>query len=91
MERTEENLGIMISHEVKVGIIIHLCFLIEKTISGGKGKSFDKLNEYRDKHSKEFILVKQSLRRIELTYNMNISDNELAFIVRMVTENDISV
>ena len=91
MQRTEENLGIMISHEVKVGIIIHLCFLIEKTISGGKGKSFDKLNEYRDKHSKEFILVKQSLRRIELTYNINISDNELAFIVRMVTENDISV
>ena len=91
MQRTEENLGIIISHEVKVGIIIHLCFLIEKTISGGKGKRFDRLNEYRDKHSKEFILVKQSLRRIELTYNINISDNELAFIVRMVTENDISV
>lgn len=91
MQRTEESLGIIISHEVKVGIIIHLCFLIEKTISGGKGKRFDRLNEYRDKHSKEFILVKQSLRRIELTYNINISDNELAFIVRMVTENDISV
>ena len=91
IEKVEENLNITISHEVKVGIIIHLCFLIEKTISGGKGKNFEKLNEYRNKHSKEFILVKQSLRRVELTYNISISDNELAFIVRMVTENDISV
>lgn len=87
----EERLEICVSQEVKVGVVIHLCFLIEKTISGGKGKSFEMLNEYRNEHSKEFILVKQSLRKIEMTYNINIGDNELAFIVRMVTENNVSV
>ncbi|MBD7912609.1 MULTISPECIES: sigma-54-dependent transcriptional regulator [Clostridium] len=91
VSQIEERIEVKISHEVKVGIVIHLCFLIEKIINGGKGMNFDKLNEYRDIHSKEFILVKQSLRDLELAYNININDNELAFIVRMVTENSISV
>lgn len=87
----QERLDIRISHEVKVGIVIHLCFLIEKTISGGKGRNFEKLNEYRNTHGKEFILVKQSLRKLEMNYNVNIGEDELAFIVRMVTENNESV
>ena len=87
----EERLDIKVSHEVKVGIVIHLCFLIEKTISGGKGGNFEKLNEYRNKHSREFILVKQSLRKLEMNYNINIGEDELAFIVRMVTENNDTV
>ena len=87
----EELLKIKISHEVNVGIVIHLCFLIEKTISGGNGKKFEKLNEYMNAHGKEFILVKQSLKRLELKYNINIGQDELAFIVRMVTENNYTV
>ena len=87
----EELLDIKISHEVNVGIVIHLCFLIEKTMSGSKGRDFERLNEYRNKHGKEFILVKQSLKRLELKYNINIGEDELAFIVRMVTENNDTV
>ena len=91
IDEIQERLDIRISHEVKVGIVIHLCFLIEKTISGGKGRNFEKLNEYRNTHGKEFILVKQSLRKLEMNYNVNIGEDELAFIVRMVTENNESV
>ncbi|MDS0528113.1 sigma 54-interacting transcriptional regulator [Clostridium sp. SHJSY1] len=87
----EERIEVKISHEVKVGIIIHFCFLIEKIIDGGKGTDFHKLNEYREEHNKEFIMVKQSLRNLELVYDINIGDNELAFIVRMVLENSVSV
>jgi len=87
----EERLETSVPHEVKVGIVIHLCFLIEKMVNGGKEINFEKLNEYRGMHSKEFIMVKQSLRKLELNYNINIGDNQLAFIVRMVTENGITV
>lgn len=87
----EERIEVKISHEVKVGIVIHLCFLIEKIINGGKGTNFHRLNEYRKNHNKEFIMIKQSLRNLELSYNINIGDNELAFIVRMVIENSVSV
>ncbi|MBE6052105.1 MAG: PRD domain-containing protein [Clostridium sp.] len=87
----EERLELVIPHEVEVGIIIHLCFLIEKTIKGDKGINFEQLNEYRKLHGKEFIMIKQSLRKIEIMYNINIGDNQLAFIVRMLIENSISV
>lgn len=87
----EERLELIIPHEVEVGVIIHMCFLIEKTIKGVKGINFEQLNEYRKLHSKEFIMIKQSLRKIEIMYNINIGDNQLAFIVRMLIENSISV
>lgn len=87
----EDRLDVRIAYEVKVGIVIHLSFLIEKTLNGGKGRNFEKLNEYRNEHGKEFILVKQSLRKLEMNYNINIGEDELAFIVRMVTENNETV
>lgn len=87
----EEMLDVNVPHEVKVGIVIHICFLIEKTINGGAGRKFERLNEFRNEYSKEFILIKQSLRKLEISYNINIGDNELAFIVRMITENTASV
>lgn len=87
----EEMLNVKVPHEVKVGIVIHICFLIEKIIKGGSGREFEKLNEFRNEYSKEFILIKQSLRKLEMSYNINIADNELAFIVRMITENTYSV
>lgn len=87
----EERLELKLLHEVKIGMVIHLCFLIDRSINGDKSKHFDKLNEYRDIHSKEFIMVKQSVRKLEIKYNITIDDNQLAFIVRMVIENSISV
>ena len=35
--------------------------------------------------------LKQSVRKLEIKYNITIDDNQLAFIVRMVIENSISV
>ena len=45
------------------------------------------LNEYRNNHSKEFILIKQCIKKIEIIYKINIGENEIAFIVRMFIEN----
>ncbi|WP_024613995.1 sigma-54-dependent transcriptional regulator [Clostridium sp. Ade.TY] len=87
----EENLNIKISHEVTVGIVIHICFLIEKILKGEKRKVFDDLNEFRNKYNKEFILIRQSIRKLELDYNVKINEDDLAFIVKMLIENDESV
>lgn len=87
IKEVEETLSVSISHEVEVGIVIHICFLVDKILNGGRERKFDELNNYRNKNSKEFILVKQSLKKLEMTYDINIGENELAFIVRMFTEN----
>ena len=87
----EERLEVKILHEVEVGLVLHLCFLVDNRIKGGKDKNFEKLGEYREKHAKEFIMIKQSLRTIESTYNISVTDSQTAFIIRIMIENNISV
>lgn len=91
IKEIEEALAIKINHEVEVGIVIHLCFLVDRIINGGREIYFEDLNDYRNNHSKEFILIKQYIKKIEITYKINVGENELAFIVRMFIENRITV
>lgn len=91
LEKIEEHLSIRLIHEVKVGILIHTCFLIDKLSKGGKETPFVMLNEFRNTNNKEFILIKQCLKLLEERYNINIGENELAHIVKMVINNKVSV
>lgn len=87
----EESLEIGIQHDAQMGILIHICFLIDRLIHDGKEIKFKELETYRYEHKKEFILIKSSLREIEQIYNINIMDDELAYIVRIITQNTITV
>ena len=87
----EESLEINIDQQAKIGILIHMAFLIERLIDENEEIKFKNLDKYRYEHGREFILVKKSLNKIENEYKVVINDNELAHIVRMVIENKISV
>lgn len=88
----EERLSINMEHDIKVGIVMHICFLVDKILNGNNvDRKFENLNEYRNAHSKEFILVKQSIRRIEMNYDISIGEYELANLVKMVVENSSTV
>lgn len=91
LNKVEEHLNIKLIHEVKVGILIHICFLIDKLTKDGKETPFVMLNEFRHSNSREFILVKQCLKLLEERYNINVGENELAHIVKMIINNKISV
>ena len=83
----EESLQIKIKHEIKIGILIHTAFLIERLVNGKKEVKFKDLENYRHNKNREFILVKKALKLIENTYKINVGDDELAHIVRMIIEN----
>ena len=87
----EEHLNIKLIYEVKIGILIHICFLVDKLNKGGKETPFVMLNEFRHSNNKEFILIKQCLKLIEEKYTINIGENDLAHIVKMIINNKISV
>jgi len=91
MNRIEESLEIKIQHDAQVGILIHVSFLIDKLRHGGSEIVFKNLEIYRDNHSKEFKLIKKILRVLEQIYQINIGHDELAYLVRMVTENIVTV
>ena len=85
----ENNLELTIDEDAKMGMLMHIGFLVDKIKRGRKETLFVNLNEYRSKHSKEFILIKKSLMLIEREYNINIGENEIAFIVKMILNNSI--
>ncbi|MBL4932730.1 sigma-54-dependent transcriptional regulator [Clostridium paridis] len=91
LSEMEELLNKEIPHNVKIGMIMHICFLIDTIKNGGKEREFPNLNKYRSSFSKEFILVKQALKNMEREYDLNIVDSEIAFIVRMIVENTKTV
>jgi transcriptional regulatory protein LevR/transcriptional regulator with AAA-type ATPase domain len=91
IKQIEESLKIKIHHDAQIGILIHVSFLIDKLRHKGNEIIFKDLRNYRFNHNKEFILIKKSLRLLEQTYEVNIGDDELAYMVRMVVENIVTV
>ncbi|GAA0077070.1 sigma-54-dependent transcriptional regulator [Clostridium sp. CTA-5] len=87
IRQIEESLNVKIQHDVQVGILIHVSFLIDKVKRGINQIEFKNLEEYRCKHFKEFILIRKNLDVLEKIYKIKIYDDELAYIVRMVIEN----
>ncbi|MDI3548790.1 MAG: hypothetical protein PWR10_2442 [Halanaerobiales bacterium] len=86
----EEALKLRVPAEVKVGIVLHMSFLIEKLKKGIKETEFPELKEFRDSYQKEMALIKKALVRIEKNYSITISENELAYLCKMFTRNQIS-
>ena len=86
----ESNLSLFIDEDAKMGMLMHIGFLIDKIRKGRKETPFVGLNEYRSDKSKEFIMANKSFKLLELQYQINIGDNEIAFIVKMILNNSIS-
>ena len=84
LSNIEGSLNTNISSDVKLGIVMHICFLIDKLKNGGLETQFIGLNEYKNEKDKEFTIIKGAFKRIEMEYNINIGDNEIGHIVRMV-------
>ncbi len=91
IRKIEENLKVRIQHDAQIGILIHITFLIDKLKHGGQELKFEGLENYRHMYNSEFSLIKEILKDLERVYNINIGDNEIAYIVRIVKENIITV
>jgi Transcriptional antiterminator len=91
IRKIEENLKVRIQHDAQIGILIHITFLIDKLKHGGQELKFKDLENYRHMYNSEFSLIKKILKDLERVYNINIGDNEIAYIVRIVKENIVTV
>lgn len=86
----EGNLDLIIDTDAKAGMVMHISFLVDKIKKNGKETPFIGLNEYRAENNKSFIMVKKSLKLLEMDYDINIGDNEIAYIVKMILNNSIN-
>ncbi|WP_409069022.1 sigma 54-interacting transcriptional regulator [Clostridium sp. FAM 1755] len=91
IEIIEKNLNMKLPSDVKIGMILHISFMIDKIRNGGLENNFENLREYTDKYKKGFKVVNKSFMNIEQAYDITIGDNEKAYILKMFINNDVSV
>lgn len=88
IKEAEESLNINVNSETMSGIIMHMCFMVDRIKKGEKEPEFVELNKYRAEHSKKFIIIKQIIKNIEIRHNINVGEHDLAHLVRMLLENN---
>lgn len=91
IEDIEEKLNITIQDDVKVGILLHISFMVDRVKNGSKQIVFHNADSYISKYNNEFIIVKQTLKHLEKNYNISICKDEEVYILRMFMENSTSV
>lgn len=87
----EKVLDLKISSDVKMGIALHMGFLVDNILNGVEAKSFENLDEYKALHRKEFSQIRKCLELLEKSYNITIEESELAHIVKLFLLNNGSV
>ena len=83
----EVELQIEITHDVKTGMILHMSFLIEKMLQDKAATPFKNLVEFKQKYSREFIQIRGCLNPMEDFYQIQINDDEVAYLCKMLIEN----
>lgn len=84
----EGHLKVQVKSEVKIGIILHMSFLLDKLKQGGRETVFNDLNSFKDQHSHELMKVSQCLIPLDKHFGIKVGENEAAYICKMFLSNN---
>ncbi|MBW4829243.1 MAG: sigma 54-interacting transcriptional regulator [Clostridiaceae bacterium] len=87
----EYKLGLKVSIDVRMGIMLHICFLIDNLIKGVIPRKFNDLEEYKKTYKKEMKILREIFSPIENKYEIVIGENEIGYILKTFLSNQISV
>ncbi len=91
INRIQLALKLEIKAEVKIGIILHMCFMTERLKKGEKTALFDNLQSYKDQYNREMLLIRDCLRPMEDSYGIIVGEHEIAYLCKMFFLNDVKV
>ncbi|RAK11718.1 sigma 54 modulation protein [Halanaerobium saccharolyticum] len=87
ISRIENKLNKDIDSGIELGILLHMAYMIENVLAGGENNKFKNIEEYSKKNRVNLELLKGIVNDIEVTYNIEIDKNELAYILEMFQNN----
>lgn len=89
VHQIQGQLHLVVEPSVDAGLIMHLAFLIEGLIKGERTRVFQNLSEFQKKYRLENDSIRTNLMSLEKEYQINIPEDEVAFITQMFLENKI--
>ncbi|MGE5630501.1 MAG: PRD domain-containing protein, partial [Caulobacteraceae bacterium] len=84
----EQGLKVQIKNEVKIGIMLHMSFLIDKLKRGGRETAFNGLNTFKERYAHELAVVSRCLKPLDMHFGISIGENEAAYICKMFLSNN---
>ncbi|WP_192987516.1 sigma 54-interacting transcriptional regulator [Carnobacterium mobile] len=90
VQELEKQLDIQLLSGVKTGMILHLAFLMESLKSSKALRQFSKADQYLRQHAAAAETVKAVLKHLEEQYQVTISQDERAYLVQMLIENQLT-
>lgn len=64
-----------------VGIVLHVCCMIDRLISGGHTVRFEQKEKYMKEHIALYTAVKNGVQPLEQIYDVHIDDDELCYMM----------
>ncbi|WMM25439.1 sigma 54-interacting transcriptional regulator [Tissierella sp. MB52-C2] len=87
--RLEEELRIRISTDIKIGLTLHICSLMDNLLSGIIPREFHGLVDFIEHNIEDMSIVRELFRDIEKEYKVKFRDDDIAYIVKPLKENGI--
>lgn len=87
VDHIERGLQYTIEQDVKVGILLHVAFLINRLRKGEDQVAFEGLQDFLKQNGHAMVVVQDALTHLEKQYDFYIGDHEQAHILRMFKEN----
>ncbi len=84
---SERKLKVSLADDVKVGIALHLSFLVDHLKQGISHKDKGELDAFISKNSREMTLIKQQLVSIERMFDVRFSQSDIAYLTKMMLSN----
>jgi transcriptional regulatory protein LevR len=87
----ERALKVMIPNDVKIGIALHLSFLIDHLLQGIVSPPKGDLENYKSQYSREMELSRKQIKALEHAFNVMFSESDVAYLTKMFISNHQSV
>ena len=90
IQQLEVDLYLVLPIEVKVGLVLHLAFLMENMKSGKEVRTFSDKENYLIKHPLIVKKLSELLIPLEEDYQLSIPQDEQAYLIQMIVENQLT-
>ena len=80
-----ESAGVEFEQDVKIRFYVHLACMAERLLRG-EALPYKFLEEKRKAHAEQFLKMKEALAPLEMTWNLEIPQTEIAYLVEIINQ-----
>lgn len=91
IRNVEHGLKFTIHRDSSIGLILHLCFMVDSLVRQSESKVFPELNIFSSKYGYEMDIIRYLTKDMEKSYQISISDDEIAYITQVFINNKVEI